>query len=119
MSEDIEGGWLRFWGERRVSEDANISVRLYFISSAAYTAGSFRPAVVFFLAAIASEIQVGAFSALSAMVSLLWGFPSQNLFLLKKLSSLNLSYLKTKFEVCLVIVLLDRMTSSSKTEELF
>lgn len=86
VSEDIEGGWLRFWGERRVSENANISVRLYFISSAAYTMGSCRPAVVFFLAAIASEIQVGTFSALSAMVSLLWGFPSQNLFLLKKLS---------------------------------
>lgn len=64
VSEDIEGGWLRFWCERRVSEDAHVSVRVYFISSAAHTArSSFRPAVVFSLVAIASEIQAGTFSA--------------------------------------------------------
>jgi len=39
---------------------------------------SFRPAVAFFLAAVASESQVGTFRALSAVISLLWGYSSQN-----------------------------------------
>lgn len=42
VSEDIEGGWLRFWRERRVSEDTHVSVRLYFISSDAYAAREAR-----------------------------------------------------------------------------
>lgn len=92
-----------------------MSATLYFLSSAACAASRSRPAVVYFLIAIASEIHGGTFSLLSAKASLLRGF-----FFTEFVSSVEATFiksflLKNHVEVCLVIDLLSRMTTSSKT----